>query len=75
MILKQAAIAAVIGYALGITIAFGAVWSSKSGGASILLPAPVAVGLFGLTLAMCVGASLVSINKATRIDPAMVFKG
>jgi hypothetical protein len=24
---------------------------------------------------MCVGAALVSINKVTRIDPAMVFKG
>ena len=28
-----------------------------------------------LTLLMCVGAALVSINKVTRIDPAMVFKG
>jgi hypothetical protein len=24
---------------------------------------------------MCVGAALVSINKVTRIDPALVFKG
>jgi len=28
-----------------------------------------------VTLLMCVGAALVSINKVTRIDPAMVFKG
>jgi hypothetical protein len=30
--------------------------------------------MFFLTLAMCTGAALVSINKVTRIDPAMVFK-
>jgi len=28
-----------------------------------------------LTVLMCVGAALVSINKVTRLDPAMVFKG
>jgi len=31
--------------------------------------------MFFLTLAMCIGAALVSIHKVTRIDPAMVFKG
>lgn len=31
--------------------------------------------LFVTTILMCVGASIVSINKVTRIDPAMVFKG
>ena len=35
----------------------------------------VAASMFGLTLLMCIGASVVSINKVTRIDPAMVFKG
>jgi putative ABC transport system permease protein len=39
------------------------------------MPAPMAAGIFFLTLTMCVGAALVSINKVTRIDPAMVFKG
>ena len=45
------------------------------GEAAILLPWPVAVGMLGLTLAMCTTAALVSINKVTRLDPAMVFKG
>jgi putative ABC transport system permease protein len=31
--------------------------------------------MFVLTVAMCVGAAMVSINKVTRLDPAMVFKG
>jgi ABC-type antimicrobial peptide transport system permease subunit len=28
-----------------------------------------------LAVGMCVTAALVSINKVTRIDPAMVFRG
>jgi putative ABC transport system permease protein len=47
---------------------------SEKGGAAILLPWPLAVGMLGLTLVMCTGAALVSINKVTRLDPAMVFK-
>ena len=39
------------------------VCASQSGGAAILLPWPMAVGMFFLTLLMCVSAALVSINK------------
>jgi len=75
VIMKQAAISAVIGYVLGMIVSVFVVQGSQKGGAAILMPAPMAVGMFFLTLAMCVGAALVSINKVTRIDPAMVFKG
>jgi putative ABC transport system permease protein len=47
---------------------------SQHGGASILMPWPMAVGIFFLTVLMCCGAALVSINKVTHLDPAMVFK-
>ena len=75
VIMQQAAISAVIGYALGMIVSVFVVQGSQKGGAAILMPAPMAVGMFFLTLAMCVGAALVSINKVTHIDPAMVFKG
>ena len=75
VIMKQAAISAVIGYVLGMIVSIFVVHGSQKGGAAILMPAPMAVGMFFLTLTMCVGAALVSINKVTRIDPAMVFKG
>ena len=75
VIMKQAAISAVIGYALGMVVSTFVVHASEKGGAAILMPASMAVGMFFLTLVMCVGAALVSINKVTRIDPAMVFKG
>ena len=75
IILRQAAISAAIGYGAGIAIASTAAASSRNGGANILLPVPVRFALFGLTLLMCLGAAMVSINKVTKIDPAMVFKG
>ena len=75
VIMKQAAISAGIGYVLGMIVSLFVVRASQEGGAAILMPMPMAVGMFFLTLAMCVGAALVSINKVTRIDPAMVFKG
>jgi len=75
VIMKQAAISAVIGYALGMVVSVFVVHGSEKGGAAILMPMPMAIGMFFLTLTMCVGAALVSINKVTHIDPAMVFKG
>ena len=75
VIILQAVISAFMGYGLGMVVSVFVVRGSEQGGAAILLPAPMAVGMLGLTLAMCVGAAVVSINKVTRLDPAMVFKG
>jgi putative ABC transport system permease protein len=75
VIVLQAVISAVIGYGLGMVVSVFVVRGSEQGGAAILLPAPMAAGMLVLTLAMCVGAAVVSINKVTRLDPAMVFKG
>jgi putative ABC transport system permease protein len=75
VIIEQAAISAAIGYVLGMFVSVFVVRASQHGGAAILLPWQMAVGIFFLTLLMCVGAALVSINKVTRLDPAMVFKG
>ncbi len=75
VIIKQAALSALMGYVLGMIVSFFVVHASQRGGAAILLPAPMAVGMFFLTLVMCIGAATVSINKVTRLDPAMVFKG
>lgn len=75
VIMKQAVIAAVIGYALGISLSVVVVHESAKGGANIILPWQLGVGMLGVTVAMCVAAAFVSINKVTKIDPAMVFKG
>jgi putative ABC transport system permease protein len=74
VIMEQASISAVIGYALGMFVSVFVVRASQHGGAAIVLPWPMAIGIFFLTVTMCIGAALVSINKVTRLDPAMVFK-
>jgi len=48
---------------------------AQPAGAPILMNGWMAISIFLLTLFMCAGAALVSINKVTRLDPAMVFKG
>ncbi len=75
VIITQAGISAVVGYGLAMFVSFFVVRASQSGGAAILLPWPMAVGIFFLTLLMCVAAAVVSINKVTSLDPAMVFRG
>ena len=75
VIITQAGISAVVGYTLAMAVSFFIVRASASGGAAILLPWQMAVGIFFLTVLMCVSAAMVSINKVTNIDPAMVFKG
>jgi len=75
VIMQQAIISALAGYSLAMIVSWFVVRGSEKGGAAILLPLPLAIGMLGLTLVMCTGAALVSINKVTRLDPAMVFKG
>jgi putative ABC transport system permease protein len=75
VILQQAIISAVAGYSLAMIVSWFVVRGSEKGGAAILLPFSLAAGMLGLTLVMCTGAAMVSINKVTRLDPALVFKG
>lgn len=75
VIIKQAALSACMGYACGMAISLFAAASSQQGTTAILVPWQLVVGMFGLTLLMCMSAALVSINKVTRLDPALVFKG
>ena len=74
VIAQQAMVSAVVGYGVGITIALVVSKGSQQGTTAILLPWPLVGGLALATVAMCLIASIVSINKATRIDPAMVFR-
>lgn len=73
--MTQAAIAAVLGYSVGIAASLFVVRGGETGGAYILLSWQTAVGMLFLTLAMCITAAFVSVNKILTLDPAMVFKG
>lgn len=75
VILTQAALSGLMGYAVAVGIGALISRASESGNAPILLPPEMAGGTLLLALAMCSAASILSIRKATTIDPAMVFRG
>ena len=74
VILGQAAISATLGHVPGIALALLLAEASALSAAVVLVPWELAIGLYGVTLAMCMLASLISIRKAMGIDPAMVFQ-
>ena len=75
VLIEQAVWSAVLGYALAMVVAHFIVEGSAKGGAVILMPWSMSAGMVVLAVVMCITAALVSINKVTKIDPAMVFRG
>jgi putative ABC transport system permease protein len=75
VIIEQAVISAVAGYVLAMGVSLMVVRVSSKGGAAILLPSSMIAWMFVLAVVMCIAAAMVSINKLTKLDPAMVFKG
>jgi putative ABC transport system permease protein len=75
VLIEQAVWSAVLGYGMAMIVAHFLVQASEKGGALILMPLSMTIGMLFLAVGMCIAAALVSINKVTRIDPAMVFRG
>src|SRR6516225_9771282 len=75
VLIEQAVWSAVLGYGFAMIAAYFIVQGSEKGGALILMPLPMKIGMLFLAVFMCITAALVSINKVTRLDPAMVFRG
>lgn len=75
VLIEQAVWSAVVGYTLAMVVAHFLVQASERGGALILMPHSMTIGMLFLAVGMCIAAAIVSINKVTRIDPAMVFRG
>jgi putative ABC transport system permease protein len=75
IIAKQAVIAAVLGYAIGALMAWGAGRLVAQAGLNMTLTPTMLVVVFAGAVLLCLGAALVSFHKVARIDPAMVFRG
>jgi putative ABC transport system permease protein len=73
VILMQAGLSALIGYALGMSIALTIVFLSEHTALPIVMSPGLAALLLALTVAMCAISALSAIGKVMRIDPAMVF--
>lgn len=75
VILEQALWMAVLGYVPGMLLCWGiGTWTMATQGIMILITPVTAVGVFGLTVLMCVSSAFFAIQKVTRVDPAIVFK-
>lgn len=76
VIIEQAIWMAILGYLPGIALCVGvATWTSTTQGIVILITPVSALIVFGITVLMCVGSAVFAIQKVTRVDPAIVFKG
>jgi putative ABC transport system permease protein len=73
VILAQAALSALLGYALGMVIALTVVYLSERTALPIVMTPGLAALLLALTVAMCAISALSAIGKVMRIDPAVVF--
>src|SRR6516162_7944542 len=73
VIIFQALLSAVIGFSIAALVGHGIVQLTEGTALPILITPALLVGLFLLTVVMCVGSSIAAIVQVTRIDPAMVF--
>ena len=73
VILAQAGLSAIIGYALGMALAMIIVMLAVNTKLPIIMTPSLALGLLALTVSMCAISAISAIIKVTRIDPAMVF--
>jgi putative ABC transport system permease protein len=73
VIVWQALVNAVIGFALAMLIAYAVVKFTAGTALPIMITPGLVLALFALTVVMCIGSALAAIVKVTRIDPAMVF--
>ena len=75
VIVEQALWMAILGYIPGMLLCWGlGTWTLVSQGIVILITPMTAVGVFGITVFMCVGSALFAIQKVSHVDPAIVFK-
>jgi len=73
VIIFQALLSAVIGFSIAALVGYGIVQLTEGTALPILITPALLVGLFLLTVTMCIGSSIAAIIQVTRIDPAMVF--
>jgi putative ABC transport system permease protein len=73
VIVFQALLSAVIGFSIAALLGFAIVDATAESALPIVMTPLVMVGLFLLTIAMCVLSAVAAILQVIRIDPVMVF--
>ncbi len=73
VIVVQALIAGLAGYAVGLAVTLLLVWASEGSSLDIAITPELAAAVLVITLLMCIVASAAAIRQITRLDPASVF--
>ena len=73
VIVCQALLSAVVGFAIAASIGFIVVQATAESALPIVMTPALTFWLFLLTVVMCVVSAIAAIVQVTRIDPAMVF--
>jgi len=73
VIIWQALLSAVIGFALAAAVGFAVVKATAGTALPIMMTPGLTLVLFLLTVVMCVISAIAAIVQVTRIDPAVVF--
>jgi putative ABC transport system permease protein len=73
VIIWQALLNAIIGFTIAASIGYVIVDQTAESALPIVMTPGLTIGLFALTVFMCVTSAIAAIIKVMRIDPAMVF--
>jgi putative ABC transport system permease protein len=71
---KQAAIAAVVGFALGALQAYAIRPLIYKIDLKLVIPTQLSVAVFAGSVVLCLAAAMISFRKVAKIDPALVFR-
>ena len=74
MILAQAAVSALMGFAIGALVTLAASGGIEGAGVSMQLPLRLFAVVFAIIVATCLGAAYISVRKVRTLDPVMVFR-
>jgi len=74
VIVYQALVNALAGYLIGLAIAMAMRQGYEQLGLNLTITTGLELAMFGITLAMCLSSSFLSIRRALRIDPVIVFR-
>ena len=74
ILIKQASVAAVVGFVLGLLPSFGAVPLVAGAGLRLDIGGALVATVLVGTVVLCLASSLISFRKVAGIDPALVFR-
>lgn len=74
LVATQAGVSAIFGYVLALPVVFALRLGARQAGLEIIVSPEFGALMFVGTLALCLGASLLTFRRIASIDPALVFR-